>query len=71
MCIALPACACFDAYPNFEERGRHFKRAVKGLEGEYDDCGYEFQAFGRHRISRRRQAVGEARKLLEDLGNAK
>lgn len=28
-----PACASFDAYPNFEARGRHFKELVKGLEG--------------------------------------
>ncbi len=27
-----PACASFDAYPNFEERGRHFKRLVQELE---------------------------------------
>lgn len=26
-----PACASFDAYPNFEERGRHFKDLVKSL----------------------------------------
>lgn len=26
-----PACASFDMYPNFEERGRHFKRLVNGL----------------------------------------
>jgi len=27
-----PACASFDAYPNFEARGRHFKELVKALE---------------------------------------
>ncbi len=26
-----PACASFDAYPNFEARGRHFKQLVKDL----------------------------------------
>ncbi len=26
-----PACASFDAYPNFEARGRHFKKLVKAL----------------------------------------
>ena len=26
-----PACASFDAYPNFEARGRHFKELVKEL----------------------------------------
>ncbi len=26
-----PACASFDAYPNFEERGNHFKKLVKEL----------------------------------------
>ena len=26
-----PACASFDAYPNFEERGRHFKQLVQAL----------------------------------------
>ncbi len=26
-----PACASFDAYPNFEVRGRHFKQLVNGL----------------------------------------
>ncbi len=26
-----PACASFDAYPNFEERGNHFKQLVNGL----------------------------------------
>ncbi|MGI5965396.1 UDP-N-acetylmuramoyl-L-alanine--D-glutamate ligase [Anaerotruncus rubiinfantis] len=26
-----PACASFDAYPNFEARGRHFKELVKAL----------------------------------------
>ncbi len=26
-----PACASFDCYPNFEERGKHFKRLVKEL----------------------------------------
>ena len=26
-----PACASFDAYPNFAERGRHFKALVKAL----------------------------------------
>ncbi|MFV0414262.1 MAG: UDP-N-acetylmuramoyl-L-alanine--D-glutamate ligase [Oscillospiraceae bacterium] len=26
-----PACASFDAYPNFEERGRHFKQLVNAL----------------------------------------
>lgn len=26
-----PACASFDKYPNFEERGRHYKRLVKEL----------------------------------------
>ncbi len=27
-----PACASFDAYPNFEARGRHFKELVRGLQ---------------------------------------
>lgn len=27
-----PACASFDAYPNFEERGRHFKQLVNALK---------------------------------------
>ncbi len=27
-----PACASFDAYPNFEARGQHFKQLVNGLE---------------------------------------
>ena len=26
-----PACASFDAYPNFVERGKHFKEIVAGL----------------------------------------
>ena len=26
-----PACASFDAYPNFEVRGRHFKELVQAL----------------------------------------
>lgn len=26
-----PACASFDAYPNFEVRGRHFKELVNAL----------------------------------------
>ena len=26
-----PACASFDLYPNFEARGRHFKRLVNEL----------------------------------------
>ena len=26
-----PACASFDAYPNFEARGRHFKELVRAL----------------------------------------
>lgn len=28
-----PACASFDAYPNFTERGRHYKALVNALEG--------------------------------------
>lgn len=26
-----PACASFDSYPNFEERGKHFKALVHAL----------------------------------------
>ena len=26
-----PACASFDAYPNFEERGNHYKKLVNEL----------------------------------------
>mgnify|MGYP003623405594 CR=1 FL=1 len=26
-----PACASFDAYPNFEERGNHYKELVMAL----------------------------------------
>ena len=29
--ILSPACASFDAYENFEARGRHFKELVRGL----------------------------------------
>ena len=29
-----PACASFDAYPNFEARGRHFKELVNALQQE-------------------------------------
>jgi UDP-N-acetylmuramoylalanine--D-glutamate ligase len=29
--LLSPACASFDMYRNFEERGRHFKRLVEGL----------------------------------------
>ena len=27
-----PACASFDAYPNFEARGRHFKELIRGMQ---------------------------------------
>ena len=27
-----PACASFDAYPNFAERGNHFKKLVTAFE---------------------------------------
>ncbi len=30
--LLSPACASWDAYPNFEVRGEHFKEIVKGLE---------------------------------------
>ena len=29
--LLSPACASFDAFPNFEVRGRHFKALVHGL----------------------------------------
>ena len=29
--LLSPACASFDAFPNFEVRGRHFKTLVHGL----------------------------------------
>ena len=29
--LLSPACASFDAFPNFEVRGRHFKDLVRGL----------------------------------------
>ena len=30
--LLSPACASWDMYPNYEERGRHFKEIVLGLE---------------------------------------
>jgi len=30
--LLSPACASFDAYRNFEERGRHFKSLVEALK---------------------------------------
>lgn len=32
--LLSPACASFDAYGSYAERGRHFKRIVRGLAGE-------------------------------------
>ena len=29
--VLSPACASFDLYPNFEERGNHFKKLVRNL----------------------------------------
>ena len=29
--LLSPACASFDAFPNFEVRGRHFKELVRKL----------------------------------------
>jgi UDP-N-acetylmuramoylalanine--D-glutamate ligase len=29
--LLAPACASFDAYHDFEERGEHFRRLVEGL----------------------------------------
>jgi UDP-N-acetylmuramoylalanine--D-glutamate ligase len=31
--LLVPACASFDAYRDFEERGEHFRRLVEGLQG--------------------------------------
>ena len=31
-----PACASFDKYPNFEERGMHYKRLVNRIAAETD-----------------------------------
>ena len=32
--LLSPACASFDAFPNFEARGRHFKALVRGMKNE-------------------------------------
>ena len=34
--VLSPACASFDLYENFEERGNHFKRIVNNLESNLD-----------------------------------
>ena len=37
--LLSPACASFDAFPNFAARGNHFKKLVMELKDE--DIGYQ------------------------------
>ncbi len=34
--VLSPACASFDLYENFEERGNHFKRIVNSLKSDLE-----------------------------------
>ena len=40
--LLSPACASYDQYPNFEERGREFERCVRDLPGD-DRQFYELE----------------------------
>ena len=31
--LLSPACTSWDAYPNYKERGRHFQRLVRSIQG--------------------------------------
>ena len=38
--LLSPACASFDQYNNYVERGLHFQRCVQGLAGVNESCAH-------------------------------